>query len=289
MISGLLVSLGLCERAPTPVGPARAPPVSEHAGAGRGSGRPRVRRRAYAGSARILKRRVQIPFRAPHTERTTPMTNDPLARRRPTRRRGSQYGRRSTDREPNRGWGPTFAIILAVAIADWSTKALVAATIPRGALVEVWEGRLALWHVRNPAMILGLWGDLPLGSRKVIAVLAAVAVVLLLVEILSRGHRLPRRHRPWAWVFIGLACGGMLGNLGERAVHWGVTDFLSIGWGGIWLPPGNVADIALFLSIPLAGVVSAFEIRARARRGSADAEPARPAERHLERALAQPG
>lgn len=244
---------------------------------------------AHALSARILKRRVQIPFRALYTERPTPMTNEPPDRHRPTRCRGSHFGRRSTDREPNRGWTPTLAIIVAVAVLDWSTKALVTATIPRGTLVEVWDGRLALWHVRNPAMILGLWGDLPLASRKVIAVLAAVAVVLLLGEILSRGHRLPRRHRPWAWVFIGLACGGMLGNLGERAVHWGVTDFLSIGWGGIWLPPGNVADIALFLSIPLAVVVSGFELRARARRGSADdASPPR-RERHLERALFQQG
>lgn len=217
------------------------------------------------------------------------MKNERPARRRLTRRRGLEFGRRSTDREPNRGWRPTLAIILGVAIVDWTTKALVAATIPRGALVEVWDGRLALWHVRNPAMILGLWGDLPLASRKVVAALAAVAAVLLLVEILSRGHRLPRRHRPWAWVFIGLACGGMLGNLGERAVHWGVTDFLSIGWGGIWLPPGNVADIALFLSIPLAGVVSAFEIRGRARRRSSSAEAPPRAERRLEQALAQQG
>lgn len=263
--------------------------MREHAGAGRGSAAPAAASRGRATSARILKRRVQIPFRALYTERPTPMTNEPPDRHRPSRRRGSHFGRRSTDREPNRGWTPTLAIIVAVAFLDWSTKALVTATIPRGTLVEVWDGRLALWHVRNPAMILGLWGDLPLASRKVIAVLAAVAVVLLLGEILSRGHRLPRRHRPWAWVFIGFACGGMLGNLGERAVHWGVTDFLSIGWGGIWLPPGNVADIALFLSIPLAAVVSGFELRARARRGSADAASPPRRERHLERALFQQG
>lgn len=64
----------------------------------------------------------------------------------------------------------------------------------------------------------------------------------------------------------------MLGNLGERLVHFGVTDYLSIRWGAWWLPPGNVADLALFLSIPLAIPVLWMEIRERARRRPADEE-----------------
>ncbi len=78
---------------------------------------------------------------------------------------------------------------------------------------------------------------------------------------------LPER-RPWAWVFVGLLCGGMVGNLGERALHWWVTDFLSFRWGSLWLPPGNVADLAIIASIPVSFLVIAFEIEARAGRGS---------------------
>jgi lipoprotein signal peptidase len=182
-------------------------------------------------------------------------------------RRGQRGGgRRRTDFERNRGWMPAVAIALVVAVLDWTTKAIVARRVPLEEMVVVWEGRLAFWHVKNPAMILGLYGNLPLGTRKVIAVLSAILAATLLLEVIGRGHRLPPNRRIWAWIFVGLSSGGMLGNLGERAWHWGVTDFLSLGWGDLWLPPGNVADLAIFLSIPLAFVVIAFELQARAQR-----------------------
>jgi lipoprotein signal peptidase len=117
-------------------------------------------------------------------------------------------------------------------------------------------------------MILGLFGNLPLIWRQVIAVLLAVVGLTLLRQVLTRAHRLLPRRRPWAWAFAGLVLGGMLGNLGERALHWGVTDFLSFRYGRIWLPPGNVADLAIFLSIPISGLFIAFEIEARSMRSS---------------------
>jgi lipoprotein signal peptidase len=202
-----------------------------------------------------------------------------LRRRLRLERRGARGGgRRSTDREPNRGWVPAILIALVVVTVDWSTKFLVAISVPLGNMVEVLDGRIALWHVRNDAMILGLYGSLPLESRQVIAALSALLGAVLLFEVVSRGHRLPASRRPWVWLFVGLASGGMLGNLGERAIHWGVTDFLSFRWGEIWLPPGNVADIALFGSIPVAAVVIWFELAARAERAS----PAPRSERRLE-------
>lgn len=190
-----------------------------------------------------------------------------LERRLRLERRSSRAGgRRSTDYEPNRGWIPASLLSLGVAGADWAAKAAVARRVPLGELVEVWEGRVALWHVQNDAMILGLYGNLPLPTRKAIALVAGTIGLFLLFEVVTRGHRLPPRRRPWAWLFVGLALGGMLGNLGERALHWGVTDYLSLQWGGFWLPPGNLADLAIFLSIPVAAVVIAFELAARAQR-----------------------
>jgi lipoprotein signal peptidase len=186
------------------------------------------------------------------------------------RRLQARGGRRATDHEPNRGWVPALLITLAVAASDWVTKALIAAQIPLGAFREVWPERVAFWHVRNDAMILGLYGSLPLGSRKVIALLSGLLALLLLFEVIGRGHRLKPGRRKWVWLFVGLAFGGMLGNLGERVVHWGVTDYLSFRWGDLWLPPGNLADLALFLSVPLAVVVIVFELEARAQRGSED-------------------
>ena len=177
-------------------------------------------------------------------------------------------GRRRTDWEPQRGWKPTLGLAFAVAGADWMSKALVAASVPEGGFLEVWQGRVALWHVRNPAMVLGLWGNLPLEMRAAIAATVAMLAVVLFFHILPRGHRLPPHQRRYVWLFLGLSLGGMLGNLGERALHWGVTDFLSFRWGGLWLPPGNLADLALLLAIPLCVPVIFFELAGRRRRGT---------------------
>jgi lipoprotein signal peptidase len=183
-------------------------------------------------------------------------------------------GRRWTDGEPNRGWRRVAAIALAVAVIDWGTKWLVTKSIPLGDLVVVAEGRVALWHVRNPAMILGLFGEVALPWRKAIAAVLALLTTFLLVAVVARSHRLLPARRPWAWLFAGLLAGGMLGNLGERVLHWWVTDFLSFGWGHIWLPPGNIADLSIVSSIPIAVLVILFEVEARSLRRRAASDPA---------------
>ena len=182
------------------------------------------------------------------------------------RRSDRNQGRRRTDHEPNRGWKPAVSLALSIALLDWAVKYWVAQRVPLGVLEVVWERRLALWHVRNPAMILGLYGSLPIEARVAIASISGLLAFLLLFEVISRGHRLAPARRKWAWTFVGLAFGGMLGNLGERVIHWGVTDYLSIGWGDLWLPPGNIADLSIFLSLPVALAVVWFELEARANR-----------------------
>lgn len=204
------------------------------------------------------------------------MSTSPLHRRlffqllgeRRTTRRG---GRRASDHEPMNGWYPALLLGLAIATVDWGTKMLVSANVALGEFRPFVGDSVALWHVRNDAMMLGLWSNLPLAGRQAIAIAAAVVAAVFLVQIMGRGHRLGRGERPWAWSFVGLVIGGMLGNLGERAVHWGVTDFLSFRWGDIWLPPGNVADVALFLSMAMAVPVALFEIRGRMRRRPVEA------------------
>lgn len=171
--------------------------------------------------------------------------------------------RRHTDEQPHDGWLPTAIIAFTIAGFDWTTKAAVSSMVPLGGLIPILDGRVALWHVRNPALVLGLFGDLPLANRMVVAGLLGVAGVVLLFEVFTRAHRLLPRRRPWSWVFVGLVLGGMMGNLGERLLHWWVTDFLSFRWGDLWLPPGNIADLAILFSLPLAPIIIGFEIEAR--------------------------
>lgn len=196
-----------------------------------------------------------------------------LGQRRTINRPDAAPGRRASDVEPLRGWRPALLIGLSIALVDWFTKWLIASSMEIGDFRQVIEGRVAFWHVRNPAMILGLWENFPLDARKVLAAVAAVLGALVLLQIVGRAHRLPRHHRRWAWVFVGMVLGGMMGNLGERVIHWGVTDYLSFRYGEYWLPPGNVADLALFLSVPMAIPVIIFELMGRARRGRDTVRP----------------
>lgn len=181
------------------------------------------------------------------------------------RRRTRRGGRRRTDHEPNRGWIAILGWAVPIALFDWLTKWVVVRTIPLEDMVVV-SDRVALWHVKNPALVLGLHGDLPILVRKVMVSIYATIALLLLIAVLTRGHRLLPHRRKWAWLFLGMVAGGMLGNLGERVLHWGVTDFLSFRWGGLWLPPGNIADLSIVLSMPIALFVLLFELEARALR-----------------------
>lgn len=185
------------------------------------------------------------------------------------RRRTRRGGRRRTDHEPNRGWIRVLAIAFPIALVDWGVKWLVVMTIPLHELYVV-SDRVALWHVKNPALVLGLHGDLPLGARKMMVTVYGIIALLLLIAVLTRGHRLLPHRRKWAWLFLGMVAGGMMGNLGERVLHWGVTDFLSFRWGGLWLPPGNVADLSILLAMPIALCVLIFELEARALRHGAE-------------------
>lgn len=192
------------------------------------------------------------------------------------RRAARKGGRRSTDSEPNRGWIYVLLIAIPIALLDWTVKWMVVRTVPLYDFQLVVPNAVALWHVKNPALVLGLHGELPLLLRKALVTVYALLSAVFLVAVMGRGHRLLPHRRKWAWLFLGMVLGGMLGNLGERALHWGVTDYLSFRWGDLWLPPGNVADLAILLSLPVSLAVLAFELEARARRAE-DPAPAAPA------------
>src|SRR5690606_8493302 len=82
------------------------------------------------------------------------------------RRRTRRGGRRRTDHEPNRGWIAVTALAVPIALVDWAVKWAIIRTMPLDQFRVVLSDRVALWHVKNPALVLGLHGDLPLGWRK---------------------------------------------------------------------------------------------------------------------------
>jgi signal peptidase II len=167
-------------------------------------------------------------------------------------------------------------IALPIALADWVVKWLVVRTVPIRGFRPLWGEHVAIWHVKNPALVLGLHGDLPLVLRQIFVSIYALLAVVFLIAVLGRGHRLLPHRRKWAWLFLGMVLGGMGGNLGERLFHWGITDFLSFRWGDFWLPPGNLADLSILLALPFAFAILGFEMEARGRRAHLGADSAAP-------------
>jgi signal peptidase II len=126
----------------------------------------------------------------------------------------------------------------AVVVADQVTKAIARAELTQGASVPVIDGVLWLTRVQNTGAAFGMFpGGRWLFVATALVVLGAVTWVVL-------------RERPrgrLAWVALALVTGGTIGNLIDRVLAGGVTDFLDLGW---W-PVFNVADIALDTGVAL--------------------------------------
>jgi signal peptidase II len=117
---------------------------------------------------------------------------------------------------------------------DQLTKHLVRADIPLYGTRKFFIG-VQLVHYRNTGVAFSLFtggGSLVLGLT--IAALVALAIYLA-----------RRPERPWLWLPTGLLIGGALGNLVDRLVHGGVTDFIKLP---LW-PAFNIADIAITVGV----------------------------------------
>lgn len=85
----------------------------------------------------------------------------------------------------------------------------------------------------------GLGQIIPLGVTIGVAIGVAVWMVRLKSE--------------WRRLFVGFILAGATGNIVDRLIHGGVTDFIDYRWFGQSLFVGNIADIWIAI-----GVVGAF-------------------------------
>lgn len=143
-----------------------------------------------------------------------------------------------------------------VVAADQGTKALVRAGMDRGEEDPIFPA-LKLVNVRNTGVAFGFLSD---GGGALIAGVTAVAMAALLVFFVLH------RHRPLAWLPVGLLLGGAVGNLIDRIAEGAVTDFLKIPkW-----PAFNVADIAITFGV----LALLYVLEGPPRRAEADRSPA---------------
>jgi signal peptidase II len=135
----------------------------------------------------------------------------------------------------NRARGLALALVAVVA-ADWITKFLVQNHLrlySRQALVEGW---VWLAHSRNPGIAFSFLRDVPHMIRLPLLVAAAMAGIAVAAHLALRTHDELMR------LAAVLVMAGAVGNLGDRLMNGGVTDFILVRWFPFVF---NVADVAI--------------------------------------------
>lgn len=138
-----------------------------------------------------------------------------------------------------RGRALAFAVTaVTVIVLDQVTKALARSALALNDAVPVIDGVFWLTLVHNTGAAFGiLRGQQWLLVGVATVVLAVITWVMLRVPLRSS----------LAHTGMALVAGGTVGNLIDRVVLGGVTDFFDLGW----FPVFNVADIALDVGVVL--------------------------------------
>ena len=153
------------------------------------------------------------------------------------------------------------ALIAAIVLAlDEATKTIARTLLeactagPASACDQVaLPGPMQLLRLENSGSALGFSQGAALWP-----VLAAAGIGLVL--LLGAGGR-PGRPMTWS---VGLMLGGAIGNLMDRFLFGGVTDFLGFTWGGHGGVSINLADLALAVGTMIATAVLYRGFSARA-------------------------
>ncbi|MDP9249953.1 MAG: signal peptidase II [Chloroflexota bacterium] len=129
---------------------------------------------------------------------------------------------------------------LLVLVADQLSKAAVAAFIGLHDRVRVVGDLVQLWHAQNRGAAFSLFQG---------GTLLFVVVSVLAFGLIGYLYRSFRGGPLWLYAVLGVALGGVLGNLVDRLRLGYVTDFVSIGIDNLRWPTFNVADASIVLGI----------------------------------------
>jgi len=135
----------------------------------------------------------------------------------------------------------------ATLVADRATKYLIEARTSEAFRFVVVPQVVTIVHSQNPGIAFGVFSDSPSRWLEVALVSGAVAVLALLVWLLVSG----RAGGGLARAGIALMIGGAAGNVLDRLLHGGVTDFVEVRLGHYLWPAFNVADSALTVGAAL--------------------------------------
>ena len=151
-------------------------------------------------------------------------------------------------------------VIALIVAADWLTKAMVQQRIAFSDRHIIVDGWLSFTHSINRGISWGFFSGHHSAWRL------PLLIVLTLVGIGATVSIIRQSRDRWIHVAGALVLGGALGNLGDRVLDGGVTDFIYVHFFPYIF---NVADI--FISI--GGVLLVARMLLDARRGDASSTP----------------
>ncbi len=127
-------------------------------------------------------------------------------------------------------------VIAGIVAADWITKAVVQQRLPLRDRHTIVDGWLSFQHNINTGIAWGWLRDLPIAVRMPLLALLTLVGIGATISIMRQ-----TRDR-WIHAAGALVLGGALGNLGDRLMDGGVTDFIYVHFFPYIF---NVADIAI--------------------------------------------
>jgi len=145
-------------------------------------------------------------------------------------------------------------ITLGILAVDRATKYAVETKTPLGYRHTYIPNFLAIVHTSNPGIAFGFFSDSRVSWIRVALSVATLIVCILLAWLLVAGHAGSTLGRTG----VALILGGALGNLFDRAIHSGVTDFIYVHFRSFDWPAFNFADSAITIGAILIGIELLF-------------------------------
>jgi signal peptidase II len=137
----------------------------------------------------------------------------------------------------------TFVVIF----LDRVSKAAIEARTTEGWRHELVDSFMYLVHSKNTGIAFSMFADSSSPWVRYVLVGGSLVVIAILAWYLVAGSAISAR----AATGLAVLLGGAAGNLTDRILHGGVTDFFEVWFGSYRYPAFNVADSAITIGAVL--------------------------------------
>lgn len=153
---------------------------------------------------------------------------------------------------------PAYLVMMIILVFDQLTKVLIRLnleiyhSIP--VLEKVFGNTFRLTHVNNTGAAFSIGFSSDTINRIFFIVVTLLALVFILYLLYQSTHRIQV-------IAFGLVLGGALGNLIDRVLYGGVTDFIDVDFPDFIMqrfPIFNIADSAIFIAVCLLIIAMIF-------------------------------